>query len=111
MVTVRRQTAPEHESAEEVRSWVQRVAQQCHLDNPALLQAACERALGCEQAGNQAGRRWPYGIGCYRIGREMAEILIELRADNGPRSGGSRPPRSDKPSGDFDRKKPRHKKP
>ena len=37
--------------------------------------------------------------------------LIELRADNGPRSGGSRPPRSDKPSGDFDRKKPRHKKP
>jgi GTP pyrophosphokinase len=81
MVTVRRQTAPEHESAEELRSWVQRVAQQCHLDNPALLQAACERALGCEQAGNQAGRRWPYGIGCYRIGREMAEILIELRAD------------------------------
>ena len=37
--------------------------------------------------------------------------LIELRADNGPRSAGSRPPRGDKPAGDFDRKKPRHKKP
>ena len=37
--------------------------------------------------------------------------LIELRADNGPRGGGSRPPRGDKPAGDFDRRKPRHKKP
>ncbi|MDF1780091.1 MAG: GTP diphosphokinase [Alcanivoracaceae bacterium] len=81
MVTVRRQIAPEQESAEELRSWVLRVSETCHLDNADLLQAACERALGCQQAGEQAGRVWPYGIGCYRIGREMAEILIDLRAD------------------------------
>ncbi|WP_179614770.1 DEAD/DEAH box helicase [Nocardioides marinisabuli] len=37
--------------------------------------------------------------------------LIELRADNGPRSSVARPPRGDKPAGDFDRKKARHKKP
>lgn len=81
MVTVRRQTAPEQESAEELREWVLGVAEQCALENSAPLQAACERALGCQQAADQAGSSWPYGIGCYRIGREMAEILIQLRAD------------------------------
>jgi GTP pyrophosphokinase len=81
MVTVRRENSPEQESAEDLHDWVVRVADLCHLDDSGPLQAACERALACQQAGDKTGRAWPYGIGCYRIGREMADILIELRAD------------------------------
>jgi len=81
MVTVRRQIAPEQETPEQLHEWVEQVAAECHLDDSARLLAACERARGCQRAGEQAGRHWPYGIGCYRIGREMAEILIQLRAD------------------------------
>ncbi|MCH8543482.1 MAG: GTP diphosphokinase [Alcanivorax sp.] len=80
MVTVRRQPPLAGEYTD-LPSWLASVAERCHLPDTDLLQQACDRARQCEQAGDQAGRRWPYGIGCYRIGLEMAETLADLRAD------------------------------
>ncbi|MCK0537692.1 GTP diphosphokinase [Alcanivorax quisquiliarum] len=80
MVTVRRQSA-EAGPDSDLAAWLASVAARCHLQDTTLLERACERARGCEKAGDLAGRRWPYGIGCYRIGLEMAEILADLHAD------------------------------
>ena len=79
MVTVRRQ-AEKDQFADQV-GWIDSVAQRCQRVDQALLKQACERAAGCEQAADGAGRRWPYGIGCFRIGLEMVDILADLRAD------------------------------
>ncbi len=79
MVTVRR------ESPEILRSdlngWLADMALRCELADTDLLEHACHRARVCEEEAEQAGRRWPYGIGCFRIGLEMAEILAGLGAD------------------------------
>ena len=80
MVTVRRQ-APLDGQYSDLSAWLTSVANRCHLQDTAVLAQACARAEACEKAGDLAGRRWPYGIGCYRIGLEMAEILADLHVD------------------------------
>src|SRR5690606_33821514 len=80
MVTVRRQV-PLDGQYSDLPAWLDSVAERCHLQDTAVLERACARAEACEKAGDLAGRRWPYGIGCYRIGLEMAEILADLHAD------------------------------
>lgn len=81
MVTVRRQQADEADLDGNFDDWLDRVSDQCHLPDRALFAQACQRARQCEDAGERAGRVWPYGIGCYRIGLQMVGILVELRAD------------------------------
>lgn len=80
MVTVRRQQQAPRGDGDDLRDWLDRMAAACHLEDTTLLQRACERARACEEEAERAGRAWPYGIGCYRIGQEMAEILAELQA-------------------------------
>ncbi|MEY1661437.1 GTP diphosphokinase [Isoalcanivorax beigongshangi] len=80
MVTVRRQVTLEGQF-NDLPAWLSSVGSRCNLADTSVLAAACARAEGCERAGNQAGSRWHYGIGCFRIGLEMAEILADLHAD------------------------------
>jgi len=80
MVTVRRQQPLAGDYAD-FSAWLASVAQRCGLRDTTLLEQACRRAESCEQAARQSGRQWPYGLGCYQIGLEMAEILAGLHAD------------------------------
>lgn len=79
MVTVRRQQT-EEQLGDDLDAWVEAVATRCHAD-PDQLRLACQVARGCEQQSHDAGRRWPYGLGCFQIGRQMVDILAELRVD------------------------------
>ena len=80
MVTVRRsRPLQSHEGG--LPAWLDDVARRCQLGETEVLEQACEEAWQCQQRAEEAGRRWPYGIGCFEIGVEMAEILADLRAD------------------------------
>ncbi|MCC1495617.1 GTP diphosphokinase [Alcanivorax sp. 1008] len=82
MVTVRRQQqAHEADLDGSFDQWLDRVSEACHVPDRDLFARACERARQSEDAGERAGRIWPYVIGCYRIGLQMVDILAELRAD------------------------------
>ena len=82
MVTVRRQQqAHEADLDGNFEQWLDRVSEACHVPDRELFARACERARQSEDAGERAGRVWPYVIGCYRIGLQMVDILAELHAD------------------------------
>ena len=82
MVTVRRQQQAHAADLDgNFENWLNRASEQCHVPDRELFARACERARQCEDAGERAGRIWPYVIGCYRIGLQMVDILVELRAD------------------------------
>jgi GTP pyrophosphokinase len=81
MVTVRRKPGLDDTGGLDRAGWVASVLQRCPQTDRDVLEQACVRAETCEVAAEQAGRVWPYGIGCFRIGREMADILAELGAD------------------------------
>src|SRR5699024_12727129 len=62
-------------------AWVASVAERCANTDQALLTKACATAQRCEEIGEEEGTAWPYGIGCFRIGLEMVDILADLKAD------------------------------
>lgn len=78
MVTVRR--VPDNEQ-QDWPEWLARLQQQRPQWNTDLLERACQRAQQCQQAGDTAGRRWPYGKGCLDVGLQMAQLLADLGAD------------------------------
>ncbi|MCG8391689.1 MAG: HD domain-containing protein, partial [Pseudomonadales bacterium] len=79
MVTVRRQ--PTDGTHAHWRDWMAQLESRAAVRSSSMLQQACERAERCQQAGEAAGRKWPYGKGCLDIGLEMAEVLVDLGAD------------------------------
>ena len=81
MVTVRREETGRERWQDNFADWLAHASAECHVPDTALFARACQRALHCEDAGERAGRPWRYGIGCYRIGLQMVDILVELRAD------------------------------
>lgn len=81
MVTVRREQSGRQKWQDNFADWLAHASGECHVPDFDLFARACERARQCEDAGERAGRSWPYGIGCYRIGLQMVDILVELRAD------------------------------
>src|SRR5699024_5033393 len=46
-----------------------------------MMAQACEVAQECERLGEEEGTSWPYGIGCFRIGLEMVDVLADLKVD------------------------------
>ena len=80
MVTVRRQQSDSH-NPQDLDAWIRHVAEACQLEDDALFRRASERARQCELQAERDGTRWRYGIGCFAIGRQMVDILAELRAE------------------------------
>lgn len=83
MVTVRREHSLEGAGYADLTDWLASVAERCRMTDTDELELACIRAEDCEHAAETRGQSWPYGIGCFRMGLEMAEILAELGADGG----------------------------
>lgn len=80
MVTVYRKPALSGQYSD-LPAWVASVAERCANTDQALLTKACATAQRCEEIGEEEGTAWPYGIGCFRIGLEMVDILADLKAD------------------------------
>ncbi len=83
MVTVRRAHALESAGYADLTDWLASVAERCRMADTDDLELACIRAEDCEHAAERDGQNWPYGLGCFRMGLEIAETLAELRADGG----------------------------
>lgn len=80
MVTIHRKPALSGQYSD-LPAWIASVAERCVNTDQALLAEACELAQRCEEAVEDEGTAWPYGIGCFRIGLEMVDILADLKAD------------------------------
>jgi GTP pyrophosphokinase len=81
MVTVRRAHELESAGYADLTDWLASVAERCRMADTDELELACIRAEDCEHAAERNGQSWPYGLGCFRMGLEIAETLAELRAD------------------------------
>lgn len=80
MVTVRR-LQPLSGQYSDLPAWISSVAQRCVGTDEAMMAKACEIAAECERLGEEEGTSWPYGIGCFRIGLEMVDVLADLKVD------------------------------
>ncbi len=80
MVTIYRKPALSGQYSD-LSAWIASVAERCMNTDQALLAKACEVAQRCETQGEEEDTAWPYGIGCFRIGLEMVDILADLKAD------------------------------
>lgn len=80
MVTVRR-LQPLSGQYSDLQAWIASVAERCTNTDEDVLAKACDIAQQCELQGEEEGTSWPYGIGCFRIGLEMVDVLADLKAD------------------------------
>lgn len=81
MVTLRRDKAAVINGPAELERWLDSLCLRLPAIDRDRLRKASDCASLCEQQGQQGDRRWPYAIGCYQIGRQMVEILVDLQAD------------------------------
>ena len=83
MVKVREEH-PITESGEiDIDKWLHRIQEKINLPDIATLKKACELSLHLEQEAVAAQKIWSEGANSFLTGLEMAEILADLKLDQG----------------------------
>ncbi|WP_422133567.1 GTP diphosphokinase [Endozoicomonas sp. ALD040] len=82
MVKVREDHPVRFDGSIDLDAWLVRMQESFGVTGTDRLRAACELSRWAElEARQQADTVWPTGLGCFRTGLEMVEILAELRLD------------------------------
>ncbi|WP_257274671.1 MULTISPECIES: GTP diphosphokinase [unclassified Endozoicomonas] len=82
MVKVREDHPVRFDGSIDLDAWLVRMQDSFGVTGTDRLKAACELSRWAEsEAREQADTVWPAGLGCFRTGLEMVEILAELRLD------------------------------
>ncbi|WOG25536.1 GTP diphosphokinase [Endozoicomonas sp. 8E] len=82
MVKVREDHPVRFDGSVDLDAWLVRMQESFGVTGTDRLRAACELSRWAElEARQQADTVWPTGLGCFRTGLEMVEILAELRLD------------------------------
>ncbi|WP_252180437.1 GTP diphosphokinase [Endozoicomonas sp. 4G] len=82
MVKVREDHPVRFDGSIDLDAWLARMQESFAVTGAERLRAACELSRWAEeQARQQADTVWPAGMGCFRTGLEMVEILAELKLD------------------------------
>lgn len=81
MVKVREDYAMTGDGQLDIEGWVQQIASQTHLDDVAQFRRACEKSAEIDLQAFREDRLWAPGSSSFRIGIEMAQVLVELRLD------------------------------
>ncbi|MGO2133994.1 GTP diphosphokinase [Marinobacter sp.] len=81
MVKVREDYAMTGDGQLDIEGWVQQIASQTHLDDVEQFRRACEKSAEIDLQAFREDRLWAPGSSSFRIGIEMAQVLVELRLD------------------------------
>ncbi|MDD7805553.1 MAG: GTP diphosphokinase [Endozoicomonas sp. (ex Botrylloides leachii)] len=82
MVKVREDHPVRYDGTVDLDAWLNRLGDHFEGMDTARLKEACEISRQADQnARLQANTAWPSGLGCFRTGLEMVEILAELKLD------------------------------
>ena len=81
MVKVREDYSMTGDGQLDIEGWVQQIASQTHLDDVAQFRRACEKSAEIDLQAFREDRLWAPGSSSFRIGIEMAQVLVELRLD------------------------------
>ncbi|OHY79970.1 GTP diphosphokinase [Marinobacter sp. AC-23] len=81
MVKVREDYAVNGDGQIDIECWVQHIAAQTHLDDVEQFRRACEKSAEIDLQAFREDRLWAPGSSSFRIGIEMAQVLVELRLD------------------------------
>ena len=81
MVKVREDYGVTGDGQVDIGRWVNRIAEQTHLENPDQLRLACEKADRIALEAFREDRLWAPGANSFHTGLEMAQVLAELHLD------------------------------